>query len=80
MGFRRVLSHLNEKKTNHLSLISKNMFKDNNLLKSIIIQAVYYKFRFGLSYRDIEKLMVIRGVKVDHASIQNDGFLSLYQC
>ncbi len=32
---------------------------------SIIIQAVYFKFRFGLSYRDIEKLMAIRDVKAD---------------
>lgn len=39
--------------------------------KSIIIQAVvYFKFRFGLSYREIEELMVISGVKVDHATIQ----------
>ena len=27
-------------------------------------------FRFTLSYRDIEELMNIRGVKVDHSSIQ----------
>ena len=46
------------------------MFKGHCFPKSIIIQAVYYKFRFGLSYRDIEELMAIRGVKVDHATIQ----------
>ena len=38
--------------------------------KSIIIQAVYFKVRFTLSYRDIEEIMRIRGVKVDHATIQ----------
>lgn len=38
--------------------------------KSIIIQAVYFKLRFSLSYRDIEEIMKIRGVKVDHATIQ----------
>ena len=38
--------------------------------KSIILQAVYFKLRFSLSYRDIEELMSIRGVKVDHATIQ----------
>ena len=46
------------------------MFKGHCFPKSIIIKAVYYKLRFGLSYRDIEELMAIRGVKVDHATIQ----------
>jgi putative transposase len=36
----------------------------------IIQQAVYFKLRFSLSYRDIEELMAIRGVKVDHSTIQ----------
>ena len=38
--------------------------------KSIIIQAVYLKLRVSLSYRDIEEIMKIRGVEVDHATIQ----------
>jgi len=38
--------------------------------KSIIIQAVYFKLRFSLSYRDIEEIMQIRGVEVDHSTIQ----------
>ena len=38
--------------------------------KSIIIQAVYLKIRFSLSYRDVEEIMRIRGVEVDHATIQ----------
>ena len=46
------------------------MFKGHSFPKSIILQAMYFKFRFGLSYRDIEELMAIRGVKVDHATIQ----------
>ena len=33
--------------------------------KSIIIQAVYLKLRFTLSYRDVEEIMRIRGVEVD---------------
>ena len=37
--------------------------------KSIIIQAVYLKIRFSLSYRDVEEIMRIRGVEVDHATI-----------
>lgn len=50
------------------------MFNGYCFPKSIILQAVYFKFRFGLSYRDIEELMAIRGVKVDHAIIQYGVF------
>jgi putative transposase len=46
------------------------MFKGHCFPKSIILQAVYFKLRFSLSYRDVEELMTIRGVKVDHATIQ----------
>jgi putative transposase len=38
--------------------------------KSIIIQAVYFKVRFSLSFRDVEEIIKIRGVEVDHATIQ----------
>ncbi len=38
--------------------------------KAIILQAVYFKLRFSLSYRDVEEIMGIRGVQVDHATIQ----------
>ncbi len=46
------------------------MFKSHCFPKSVILQAVYFKLRFSLSYRDVEELMSIRGVKVDHATIQ----------
>jgi len=46
------------------------MFKGHCFPKDIILQAVYYKLRFSLSYRDIEELLAIRGVEVDHATIQ----------
>ena len=46
------------------------MFKGHCFPKAIILQAVYFKLRFSLSYRDIEELLSIRGVKVDHATIQ----------
>ncbi len=45
------------------------MFRGHTFPKSIIIQAVYFKFIFGLSYREIEELMPIRAVNVDHATI-----------
>ena len=46
------------------------MFKHHCFPKEIILQAVYFKLRFSLSYRDVEELMQIRGVEVDHATIQ----------
>ena len=44
--------------------------KGHSFPKSIIIQAVYLKLRFSLSYRDVEEILRIRGVEVDHATIQ----------
>jgi putative transposase len=38
--------------------------------KSIILQAVHFKLRFTLSYLDVEEIMKIRGMVVDHATIQ----------
>ena len=38
--------------------------------KAIILQAVYFKLRYTLSYRDVEEIMKIRGIAVDHATIQ----------
>ena len=46
------------------------MFKHHRFPKSIILQAVYFKLRFTLSYRDVEELLQIRGVEVDHSTIQ----------
>jgi putative transposase len=46
------------------------MFKHHRYPKAIILQAVYFKLRFTLSYRDVEELMQIRGVEVDHSTIQ----------
>ena len=46
------------------------MFKHHRYPKALILQAVYFKLRFTLSYRDVEELLSIRGVKVDHSTIQ----------
>ena len=46
------------------------MFKRHRYPKAIILQAVYFNLRFTLSYRDVEELLEIRGVKVDHSTIQ----------
>ncbi|MDP4798049.1 MAG: IS6 family transposase, partial [Crocinitomicaceae bacterium] len=41
------------------------MFDRHRYPRVIILQAVYFKLRFTLSYRDVEELMSIRGIKVD---------------
>jgi len=54
-------------------LISSNTeikFERHRYPRVIILQAVYFKLRFTLSYRDVEELMSIRGIKVDHSTIQ----------
>jgi putative transposase len=43
------------------------MFKGYSFPKEVILQAVYFKLRFSLSYRDIEELLAIRGVIVECA-------------
>ena len=37
---------------------------------AFIVQAVYFKLRFTLSYRDVEEIMKMGGVQVDHSTIQ----------
>jgi len=49
---------------------SEKMFKHHRYPKIVILQAVYFKLRFTLSYRDVEELLHIRGVEVDHSTIQ----------
>jgi len=46
------------------------MFKHHCFPKSIILQAVYFRLRFTLIYRDVLEMLRIRGVKVDHSTIQ----------
>jgi len=46
------------------------MYKYHRYPPIIIKQAVYFKLRFTLSYRDIEELLAMRGIKVDHSTIQ----------
>ena len=46
------------------------MFKGHCFPKEIILQAVYFKLRFTWNYTDVEELLSIRGIKVDHATIQ----------
>jgi putative transposase len=44
-------------------------FKGAHYPKSVILYAVYFYVRYGVSYRDLEKIMEKRGAEVDHATL-----------
>ena len=44
-------------------------FKGGHFPKDIILYAVVFYVRYGVSYRDLEEIMAERGVKVDHATL-----------
>jgi len=46
------------------------MFKHHRYPIVVILHAVYLKLRFTLSYRDVEELLSMRGVQVDHSTVQ----------
>ena len=44
-------------------------FKGAHFPKDIILYAVFFYVRYGVSYRDLEEIMMERGIKVDHATL-----------
>ncbi len=48
------------------------MFKRHRYPNEIIIQAVYFKLRFTLSYRDVEEILRIRRVKYLNNIVEQD--------
>ena len=44
-------------------------FKGKQFLKDIILMAVRWYLAYSLSYRDIEELLLERGLKIDHSTI-----------
>ena len=44
-------------------------FKGKQFMKSIILMAVRWYVAYALSYRDIEELLLERGLKIDHSTI-----------
>ncbi len=46
-------------------------FKGVHYPKSVILYAVYFHARYGVSYRDLEEIMAERGVSVDHATLNS---------
>ena len=44
-------------------------FKGVHFPKDVILHAVFFYLRYGVSYRDLEEIMAERGVTVDHATL-----------
>ena len=44
-------------------------FKGVHFPKDVILYAVFFYVRYGVSYRDLEEIMEERGVNVDHATL-----------
>ncbi|WP_420841012.1 hypothetical protein [Bathymodiolus platifrons methanotrophic gill symbiont] len=44
-------------------------FKGTHFQKDVILYAVFFYVRYGVSYRDLEEIMEERGVEVDHATL-----------
>ena len=44
-------------------------FKGSHYPKEVILHAVFFYVRYAVSYRDLEEIMVERGVQVDHATL-----------
>ena len=47
----------------------KNLFKWRHFEKEIILLNVRWYLRYSLSYRDLEEMMLERGLKVDHTTL-----------
>jgi len=46
-----------------------NLFKGRHFKYEIIIWAVRWYCKYGISYRDLEEMAVERGLKLDHSTI-----------
>ncbi len=50
--------------------MTQDRFKGSHFPKCVVLQAIYWYLRYALSYRDIEELMIERGVNIDHSTVQ----------
>jgi putative transposase len=48
-------------------------FKGAHFPKDVILYAVFFYVRQGISYRDLESIMEERGVKADHSTLNRWG-------
>jgi IS6 family transposase len=49
--------------------IARSAFAGFRFPPDVIVLAVRWYLRYGLSYRDVEELLVERGVEVDHVTV-----------
>jgi transposase-like protein len=47
----------------------RSAFAGFRFLSSVIVVAVRWYLRYGLSYRDVEELLAERGIEVDHVTV-----------
>src|SRR4030081_1335655 len=52
-----------------VSVVPSSAFKGFRFPPEVIVLAVRWYLRFGLSYRDVEELLSERGVEVDHVTV-----------
>src|SRR5258708_37051184 len=52
-----------------LRLPPKSAFMGFRFPAEVIVVAVRWYLRFGLSYRDVEELLLERGIEVDHVTV-----------
>ena len=48
---------------------ARSAFAGYRFPPDVIVLAVHWYLRFGLSYRDVEELLAERGVEVDHVTV-----------
>jgi transposase, IS6 family len=53
--------------------LSRSAFAGFRFPPDVIVLAVRWYLRFGLSYRDVEELLTERGIKVDHVTVYRWG-------
>ena len=58
------------------SITSRSAFVGFCFPSDVIVLAVRWCLRFGLSYRDVEELLTERGVEVDHLTVDRWGCAS----
>jgi transposase-like protein len=48
--------------------------------REVIVLAVRWYLRYGLSYRDVEELLAERGIEVDHVTVYRWGRVAPARC
>jgi transposase-like protein len=56
-------------RSRHSSQVAPSAFKGFRFPPEVVVLAVRWYLRFGLSYRDVEELLAERGIEVDHVSV-----------